>query len=107
MKWFSQYERVIAERRMKMKYFWTTALAIFCLSTFAYAERTHLCCDNDGNFMTNSSCPTATGARKRVSLTCGEKFTLDKFVHDTDEYQVLENGSLLVPDLELVLAYDQ
>lgn len=90
-----------------MKYIWITAFVNLLIFTFVYAEKIHLCCDNDENLMTNSSCSTGTGARKRISLTCDEKFTLDKFVYPDDEYQVLENGSLFVPDYEFMLSYNE
>lgn len=89
-----------------MKYFWSAALAVSCLSLIGCRELGHYCCDNDENLMTNSSCQTATGVRKRIDLMCGEKFTLDKFIHEEDEYHVLSNGSLIVPDLDFMFAFD-
>lgn len=62
------------------------------------------CCDNDKNLLLNRACDVnGEGIRPKLKLDCEEKYILDPANVEEDEFEVRENGSIYVPDMQSYL----
>lgn len=89
-----------------MKYFWII-FVLHLSPTLGIDPKAHFCCDSDENLMVKSACKTKLSEKKRISLNCDEKITLNHFEHSDDKYEVLGNGSLHVDEYNLVIPYEE
>lgn len=66
------------------------------------------CCQNEKNLLIDRRCaPNKTGKSPSIILECEEKYILNPYDMEEDQYNVTENGTLFIPDMENFLFYDE
>lgn len=66
------------------------------------------CCKNDKNLLVEAQCDVnSDGKNPNIDLQCTEKYILDPFQFDDDNYTITENGTLLISEMETILFADE
>lgn len=83
-------------------------VAIFLHATSANKEIIHKCCENEKNLLVNRGCDVnSEGHRPKLKLECEEKYILDPTNVEEDAYNITQNGTLYVPDMQSYLLPDE
>lgn len=92
-----------------MKFIISIFIITACLTKITYAKlEAPQCCDSEKNFLIESQCDAdKEGKIPQIKLECEEKYILDPFEFEEDNYTITENGTLLIADMQTVLFRDE
>lgn len=66
------------------------------------------CCQNELNILVNKRCAQdSNGKSPSIVLGCEEKYILSPHEIDEDYFNVTENGTLFIPDMDSFLLRDE
>lgn len=84
-------------------------ITIVCLTNTASTKlEAPKCCDSDKNILIESQCDlNKEGKIPQINLGCDEKYMLDPFDFEEDNYTLTENGTLLITELQTILFRDE
>lgn len=85
-----------------------TALLLHLTSALSAKTEVAKCCENEQNLLIDRKCgANSAGKIPKLNLLCDEKYILDPANVDEDAYNITNNGSLYVPDMQSYLFPDE
>lgn len=86
------------------KLYIVTTVIILQLTSALSATEVSKCCENEQNLLVDHKCGVnSLGKIPKLKLTCEEKYILDPANVEEDAYNITQNGTLYVPDMDSYL----